>query len=152
MRRTSAHTGWSLRHKCGCLRPPNDNDVPVGCAIIYWTINSFGPFAIEYAWRYIFLGGRISEYQCYVRSRMYCRCSKSGIPRPVTYTCLGSKNGESEYTRLAGRTGSHPSMAPNPMVLHPGFVLSLTSLRPFRPCLYSHGLREPSGGLPCSSS
>lgn len=81
----------------------------------------------------------------YVVGNTNSSCSKSGVPRPVTY---GSLSQPAEVTNLLGRTGSHPTMAGNPSVLQPGLEPDVTSFRPGRARLYSQGLRKPSVGLP----
>lgn len=66
---------------------------------------------------------------------MYCKCLKSGVPRPVTYGARGQQTAKIVDTKLAGRTGSHPGTAENPPVLQPGFEPDVMSLRPSKPTL-----------------
>ena len=59
-----------------------------------------------------------------------------------------SANIGNEVSKVAGRTGSHPKLAENPRVPHPGLEPVMMSLRPPRPPPYNQGFRKPSGGLP----
>ena len=52
----------------------------------------------------------------------------------------------------AGRTGSHPSAAKNPSVLHPGLFPSVMSVKPIQPVAYSQGFIQPSGVEPTETS
>ena len=45
-------------------------------------------------------------------------------------------------------TGSHPFVAENPKVPHPGFEPDIMSLKPFVAVEYNSGFRKPSGDLP----
>lgn len=45
-------------------------------------------------------------------------------------------------------TGSHPFIAENPKVPHPGFEPDIMSLKPFAAVEYISGFRKPSGDLP----
>ena len=79
---------------------------------------------------------------------IYFSLPKSGVPKPVTYGTRSQSNVENEETSLAEHTGSHPSMALNPLVSQPGFEPSVMSMNPSYPSLYSQRLRNPSGGSP----
>ena len=48
-------------------------------------------------------------------------------------------------------TGSHPLVAENPLVLHPGFDLLVISVKAVR-LAYTKGLRNPSGLFPAAMS
>lgn len=63
-----------------------------------------------------------------------------------------STNRAKEGTRLTGVpnpvTGSHPTSAGNPDVLHPTALPTVTSLKAAYPPAYSQGFRKPRGGRP----
>ena len=76
---------------------------------------------------------------------------KFGVPRPVTYATRDKRSRKRREEGLAGRTGSHPTSAENPLLLAPGFLPSLMSVKPDKPIPYSQGLTQPNGLMPCES-
>ena len=74
------------------------------------------------------------------------------VRRPETRHLSSRKSANIEReVKLAGRTGSHPVVASNPLVPQPGLDPDMMSLKPLLSIVYSQGLRKPSGGLPVES-
>ena len=76
------------------------------------------------------------------------RKGKFGDPRPVTYEIQDQRSRKRREEGLAGRTGSHPSVALNPWVPQPSLFPVVISLKPNLPIPYSQGLSQPSGRAP----
>ena len=58
--------------------------------VMYWPIKNLGTFVMGYVRDHL-LAGWIAQFQSPPRSSIYSSCSKSGVPRPVTYSAQGQK-------------------------------------------------------------